>query len=300
MDMTAQPEIFELRRKRAVLDRAANRARADRFLWQHMAGDLAERLAAVSRDFSSALMIGPVGSFSEQILNERDLAVSFAGLSPAECRNSGGVDAGGDILPFEPESFDLIVCAGVHDSVNDLPGHLIQLRRTLRPDGLMLSVMFGAGSLPTLKSAMLIADGPTVSAHIHPQIELKSAADLLSRTGFAVPVADIDYLQVRYSSISRLINDLRDSGFSNALAWPRRYLGKRYLHDLTGAWTSFADDMGKVTEQFAFISMSGWAPSPTQPRPARRGSGSVSLADALKSNRGQDPDPISKTAPENR
>ncbi len=129
---------------------------------------------------------------------------------------------------------------------------------------------------------MMAADGPRVAPHIHPQIELRSGADLLSRAGFALPVADLDQLTVRYSAWRSLVDDLRISGFGNMLAGKRPYLGRSYPDRLTKAWSRLAEDDGKVSEQFAFISLSGWSPSPDQPKPAKRGSGKISLAEALK------------------
>ena len=281
------PQIFDQRRKEAVWNRAFKSKATDKFLWQYMASDLADRLADVSRDFSKILFIGPIGNFAELILGSKLGNFTFAVLCRAELNvskvhQSNMLLIDEDQLPFEPASFDLIISAGTLDCTNDLPGSLVQLRRSLVPDGLMLTTMFAAGSLSKLKSAMLIADGSRVTAHIHPQIELKSAADLLSRTGFALPVVDLDYLSVRYSSLRTLIDDLRTSGFTNKLAGPRPYLGKGYLAKLQQSWATLSDGENKVTEQFAFIGLSGWAPSPDQAKPARRGSGKVSLAEALK------------------
>ncbi len=288
MQNNVPPILFDPRRKQAVLNRAADLMQAtvhtqsDRFLWQYMANDLTERLAAVSREFSKALFIGPIGQFSSQILAGRQTIVTHAALCNGDRHHYGDLQIDEEHLPFGPAGFDLIVTAGTLDCVNDLPGNLIQMRRTLQPDGLMLATMFGAGNLPMLKAAMFKADGRRVAAHIHPQIELRSAADLLSRTGYALTVADLDILVVRYSDVKRLVHDLRSNGLTNKLAGIRPYAGKTYLNRLETAWKENADEEGKVAEQFAFISLSGWAPAPSQPKPARRGSATVSLADALK------------------
>src|SRR3546814_13098572 len=103
-----------------------------------------------------------------------------------------GVQADEDALPFADASFDLIIACGTLESVNDLPGALILIRRILRPDGLFLAAFAGAGSLPVLRSALLAGDADRPAQHIHPQIDVRSAGDLLSRAGFAMPVADGD------------------------------------------------------------------------------------------------------------
>ncbi|NJM50568.1 MAG: methyltransferase domain-containing protein [Sphingomonadales bacterium] len=245
-----------------------------------MADELKERLAMVSREFNDILCIGPIGSLADIIIAERQANVTVAKLSNANsCADELVIEE--DRLPFAQQSFDLILSAGTLDSVNDLPGALIQLRHALRPDGLLLASLFGAGSLRALKTAMMQADGQIVRAHVHPQIDLRSAADLMSRAGFALPVADQDRLGVRYTNWRRLVKDIRETGAGNALAGTRGYLGRDYLDRLDAAWAGLADKDGKVTENFAFLQLSGWAPSADQPKPAKRGSGAVSLAAVL-------------------
>lgn len=275
------PEIFDRRRRHALRARAAGRS-GDDFLWHHIAQDMAERLSAVTRTFAHALIIGPIGQWQTEILPPnvpctlaplRDTGAGTAHDAPAALEE--------DRLPFTTGSFDLVISAGTLDSVNDLPGALIQIRRLLRPDGLFLGHMFGAGTLGTLKSMLLEADADRVTPHIHPQIDLRSAADLIVRAGFTLPVADQDMSVVRYGDWRSIVSDIRDAGLGNALAGPRNYLGKNIVARLDQAFASRADAQGKVTEGFAQIYLSGWAPSENQPRPAKRGSGQVSLADIL-------------------
>lgn len=261
------PEIFDRNRRNALHERAARRDN-DAFLGQQIAADLADRLADVTRDFGDVLIIGPMTAFANSILAEREVDITLAPLVEE------------DRLPYAAGSFDLVICAGTLDSVNDLPGALVQIRKSLKPDGLFLGHMFGAGTLSSLKSALLAAEEARASSHINPQIDLRTAADLLSRTGFALPVADIDTSTVRYSDWRRLIEDLRDMGVGNSLAGPRRYMGKDMLARLNEVWEARSAIDGKVGERFVHLYLSGWAPSAEQPRPAKRGSG-VSLTSIL-------------------
>jgi NADH dehydrogenase [ubiquinone] 1 alpha subcomplex assembly factor 5 len=273
------PEIFDRRRRRSLRERAA-RSSGDRFLGRYVADELSERLALVSRVFESALIIGPMADYAANIIGNRQCALSFACLSAVEM--GGAIIAEEDRLPFDQASFDLVIAGGTLDSVNDLPGALVQIRRILKPDGLFLGHMFGAGSLATLKSLMMAADGDIAAPHIHPQIDLRSAADLLSRAGFSLPVADSDTIPVRYGDWRSIVADIRDAGIGNALGGPRRYLGRETPARLGTEWRRRADPDGKLEEQFTHLFLSGWAPSPDQPKPAQRGSGTVSLASVLK------------------
>lgn len=272
------PQPFDRARRRALRARSADQPSL--FL-QWLADDLGERLSAVSREFRDILLIGPVARFRDALMLPPQAAVTVAALSEAEA----GPDAilcEEDRLPFDPGSFDLVLSIGTLDSVNDLPGALIQIRRALRPDGLFLGSMFGAGSLAVLKRCMIAADGARTAAHIHPQIDVRSAGDLLSRAGFAMPVADGDRLTLRYADPMRLVRDIREAGTGNALTGDRAIIGKAGLTRMFEAWMGAAEADGKVSERLEFISLSGWVPAPSQAKPARRGSGKVSLAEALR------------------
>ena len=272
------PEIFD-RQRRYALRQRANRRSANSFLWDYLAQEMEERLAIVSREFTTVLFIGPVAHYAPRILANRKCDINVVDLVAPESLNA--TEAEEDHLPFEPQSFDLVIAAGTLDSVNDLPGSLVQIRRILKPDGLFLGHMFGAGSLPTLKSLLMSAEGPVATAHVHPQIDLRSAADLLSRAGFALPVADSDILPVRYGDWRTLVNDLRDAGVGNALAGPRRFLGRDIMATMDNLWRE-RGERDQREEQFAHLFLSGWAPSADQPKPAKRGSGEVSLASILR------------------
>lgn len=277
------PEIFDRRRRHALRARATGRT-GDMFLWNHIAQDLAERLSAVTRTFEKALVIGPIGRWREHILPP-SVPCQVVTLSQAQAEDGALIALEEDRLPFAPGSFDLVISAGTLDSVNDLPGALIQIRRILKPDGLFLGHMFGAGSLATMKSMFLETDAERATAHIHPQIDLRSAADLLVRAGFNLPVADQDMTFIRYGDWRTIISDIRDAGIGNALAGPRPYLGKNIADQLDRLFDARADEEGKITECFTHLHLSGWAPAETQPRPAKRGSGQVSLADFLSKGR---------------
>ncbi|MET0374920.1 MAG: class I SAM-dependent methyltransferase, partial [Rhizorhabdus sp.] len=196
-----QPDIFDRRLRRARRDRAAPGFADHAFLIEHMADELAERLTMVNRTFDRMLLLGcHDGRIADRFAAAgRRVVQADAGFAFAQM--AGGVQCDEDRLPFADSSFDLVVSVGVLDSVNDLPGALALIRRILRPDGLFLGSFAGAGSLSWLKSALLAADSATSGgavARIHPQIDVRSAGDLLSRAGFALQVADGERLDVGY------------------------------------------------------------------------------------------------------
>lgn len=277
---------FDRALRRLRRDRAASRFVTASYLHHHVADELIERLDLVTRPFGDALDLGCGDGYLTARLRERGMKVTPADAGAAFAAANGGVMCDEDRLPFVTASFDLIVSVGVLDTVNDLPGALIQIRRALRPDGLFLAAFAGAGSLPRLRSAMLAAEdaeGAGASARIHPQIDVRAAGDLMMRAGFALPVVDSDSVIVRFGSLLRLVADLRAMGATNILTnRSRRPVGRTGLAATMADFAAGADPDGKTAERFEIVHLSGWAPSPDQPQPARRGSGTASLTDALK------------------
>ncbi|TMJ15179.1 MAG: methyltransferase domain-containing protein [Alphaproteobacteria bacterium] len=271
---------FDRRLRRIRRDRARF-ADAD-YLIRAASDELVERLDFVTRKFERALEVGSTGGYLAERLRERGMSVVTADTSSA-LAGRHGVQADEDRLPFEPASFDLVVSVGVLDSVNDLPGALLLIRRALRPDGLFLGAFAGAGSLPRLRSAMMAADSAEggASPHIHPQIDVRAAGDLLTRAGFALPVVDSHEVTVRFPNLMALVADLRAMAGTNVLASRPRSLGKPGLVAALTDFADAADPDGKTSERFQIVHLLGWSPSPDQPQPARRGSATASLADVL-------------------
>ncbi|WP_419825712.1 methyltransferase domain-containing protein [Sphingomonas sp.] len=284
--MSAAAEPFDRRRRRARRDRAAARIAAHGFLADHIAAELLERLEGVRRDFARALIVG-ASPLLAGALGGRGIACVTAEAGARLAGAAHGVQCDEDRLPFADVSFDLVMSAGVLDGVNDLPGALILMRRALRPDGLMLAGFAGAGSLPRLRAAMLAADLAIggAAARLHPQVDVRGGGDLLGRAGFALPVADGETLEVRYPSLTALVNDLRFSGGGAALADRAPPLTREQAAIAHATFLAGADADGRIAERFEIVYLTGWAPDPSQPRPAARGSGTASLARALGSGR---------------
>lgn len=275
------PQIFNMLKRRAKFERAKSRlalSSKNSFIWDYIAEEFCERLTAITRQFHNILITGPMTQYADDFISAGDNGISKdAHIILEPYQNE-------DDLHYDAEQFDTIITGGTLDSVNDLPGALIQMRRFLKPDGLLLGSIFGSGSLSILKSIMMAADGDAVRPHIHPQIDIRTMADLLVRAGFKLPVADRDSLIIRYSSLFDMVNDIRDHGLGNSLSAHTPAYNKVSLYRAMEKWNDLQEVDGKVSEHCELIHFNGWAPSPDQPKPAQRGSGKMSLADALKSN----------------
>lgn len=286
MDADPQDKPFDRPLRRLRRDRAAASDGGAFYLHHRAADELIDRLDLVKRRFATALDLGCGDLYLTDRLRQRGLRVIPADCGSAFARWAEGIQCDEDRLPFADGSFDLVVSVGTLDSVNDLPGALTLIRRVLRPDGLFLSAFAGAGSLPRLRGAARAAEeaqGEAASPRVHPQIDVRAAGDLLSRAGFALPVVDCDTVAVRFPTLFRLVSDLRAMGGTNLLSSrARRPFDRLGLAVAAADFASHADADGKTAERFEILHLSGWAPSPDQPKPARRGSATTSLAEALR------------------
>jgi SAM-dependent methyltransferase len=205
-----------------------------------------------------------------------------------------GHDAGGrltiaadeEALPFRDASLDLVVSVLALQFVNDLPGTLIQIRRALKPNGLLLAAMVGGESLFELREAFAKAETEVeggVSPRVAPFADLRSLGALLQRAGFALPVTDVDRVAVRYASPLALMHDLRRMGAGNILVERRRTpLRRATLRRLIEIYAErFADADGRIRATFDIVWLSGWAPHESQQQPLKPGSARTRLADAL-------------------
>jgi len=274
---------------------AGTLAEAD-FLLAHVRASVEERLEDVNRRFSRIAVVGAGDGSVARMLRDRyapDVLVQVDGSSAmarsAKAAVPEALTITGDeeALPLAEEAFDLIVAPLTLHAVNDLPGALIQMRRALAPDGLLIAAMLAGDTLAPLRDALARAEIETVdgvSPRVSPMADLRDLGGLLQRAGFALPVADKETVTVRYASPLRLLHDLRAMGESNALAERRRVFLRR---DTLGRAMEIlaqdhADDEGKVPIRFDIAFLHGWAPSPEQQQPLRPGSAMMRLADALK------------------
>jgi SAM-dependent methyltransferase len=199
-----------------------------------------------------------------------------------------GVDivADEEALPFADQSLDLVISLLSLQTVNDLPGVLIQVRRALKPDGLFLGALLGGDTLAELRDSFAAAEAEVeggVSPRVAPFADVRELGALLQRAGFALPVADVDRIVVRYASPFALMDDLRRMGETNLLNERRRApLRRATLLRMAAIYAErFADADGKVRATFDIVWLSGWAPHESQQQPLRPGSARTRLADAL-------------------
>jgi SAM-dependent methyltransferase len=272
----AAPLLFD----RALLNVRQMRAAklgAEPFLLDRVVDDAVERLGAVTRTFSNGIDLATPGDQLRGALRDRVATLTAVDLPQIDSAS----------LHLAPESIDLVVSLLALQFVNDLPGVLAQLRRALKPDGLLLAAMIGGDTLTELRQSFALAEAEIeggASPHVSPFADLRDVGGLLQRAGFALPVTDLDRVVVRYDNAFALMQDLRRMGATNVLV-ERRKLPTRRATMLRMAQIygeRFADPDGRIRATFDIIWLLGWAPHASQPKPLRPGSAKFSLEDAVK------------------
>jgi SAM-dependent methyltransferase len=252
-----------------------NLARRDealcRFAAEQAAAEVNDRLSLVKRSFTRPLIAGPLARwlapllpFADAIVEDRDLALDE------------------EAFPFAPESLDCIISIFALQGVNDLPGALLQMRRALKPDGLLLAALFAGETLKELRQAWLSAE----SAHtggatlrVAPMVDLREMGGLLQRAGFALPVMDMDRTEARYDGGLALMREVKALGFANTLMERSRTPVTRSL--LMGAALAYGEGR-RVPATLEVAWVTAWSPHGSQQKPLKPGSARTRLADALK------------------
>jgi SAM-dependent methyltransferase len=271
MRMNKLPELFDQvsRQRHQERARAAN---SDAWFVQDYACDsVHERLTEVNRTFTKVAIVGWRG----------DEWAKSLGFPDAE------LVAEADILSFaDVGQYDLIIHAFSLHWSNDPVGQLVQIRRALRKDGLMMMVFLGGETLIELRQSL--AHGETlieggISPRVSPMIELRDAGGLLQRAGFGLPVADKETLNVEYRTPLKLMQDVRMMGESNALISRRKSFMKRATFNAAQEQyhSVFRTDDQGIHATFDLVFLTGWSPDESQQKPLQPGSAKHRLADAL-------------------
>ena len=278
--MAPNPDTTPLLFDRALLRARQGRAQqlgAATFLLDRIAEEMAERLQAVLREFKDGADIGTPGQKLREALAGRVGALAAVDLPDLESER----------VALAPETLDLAVSGLAFQFVNDLPGALAQIRRALKPDGLLLAAMIGGDTLTELRQSFASAEAECeggVSPRVAPFADLRDVGALLQRAGFALPVTDVDRVVVRYDSAFALMTDLRRMGATNVLIERRRSPTRRAtLLRMAQIYSErFADSDGRIRATFDIIWLSGWAPHESQQKPLKPGSAKASLEAAVK------------------
>ncbi len=265
------PVIFNMDRRRNFVSRHSERFSDHDFLYQWVTKDIKLRLSDITRQFQSVLLSGPnTHRFFSDIFPD---AIVSQDTTP-------------DSLSSQVQMYDCIISVGEMHCANDLPGLLIQMRRALKPDGVLIASFAGGETLHELRAALMHGEMEVTggaSPRIYPFADKQQMAGLMQRAGFSLPVVDSEILTISYRDIFHVMSDIRGMGDSNSLAdCYKCFSSSRLFFEAAKFYqTQFAEDQGRVHATYEMIFVIGWAPHDSQQKPAKRGSGQVSLTEIL-------------------
>jgi SAM-dependent methyltransferase len=264
--------LFDRRAWRLHRERAAGEVD---FLHREVGERLIDRLDLVHREFPLVLDLGARDGALARALADRagtrSVVAAEAAVRSLAAAPALRVCADPEWLPFGDASFDLVASGLTLHWCADLPGALIQIRRALKADGLLLAALLGGNTLVELRTVLFeaeLAEEGGVSPRVSPMVELADAAGLMQRAGFAMPVVDSETISVTYPNMLGLLRDLRGMGETNALAARRPYLRRATLARSAAIYTErFANPDGRIRATFEVLFLTGWAPHPDHARP---------------------------------
>lgn len=286
------PLLFD----RELLKRRRNRAACTlsqySFLAKRAFDDMLDRVESITRDFDRAMILGGgpdlQGEIEARPVREKIGWLGQSDLAPlvAATLQRPALALDEECLPLADHSLDLVLAPLNLHWTNDLPGVLVQINRALKPDGFFAGALFGGSTLTELRQSLMSAESELydgASARVSPLAGTFDMAALLQRAGFAMPVADIDRVTVRYDNVFKLMHDLRGMAETSTLSERSRKPATRRLMLRTAEIYAerFADPDGRVRASFEIVHFGGWAPHPDQPKAKRPGSATARLADAL-------------------
>lgn len=276
MDPSAIPLVFDPHQRRRARRRALMYDDDRRFLFEWAGAQLLERLDDIKRSFTRALKIG---ARDQTLLPCPALVMDM---------HDGHVIGDEENLPFQQASFDLVFSALSLHTVNDLPGALIQIRRALKPDGLMLAAILGGETLYELRQCLQQAEmelSGGLSPRVAPFADKQQMGALMQRAGYALPVVDSEILTATYPSLTKLMHDLRGMGETNMMAErPKTTPPRGLFARAEDIYRQNFSENGLLVARFEVIFLLGWAPHASQQKPLKPGSAQVRLADALQTH----------------
>jgi len=264
--MTTAPPLFD----RSALVAHRTRIQTDAlFLHQAAVDEVQDRLSMVNRTFTAMAVVSPFPDLWARVYPEAVIIEDT------------------DTLDLQPGRFDLVVHGMCLHWANDPVGQLIQCRRALREDGLLLAILLSGQTLHELRAALGQAESDVtagISPRVAPMGEIRDLGGLLQRAGLALPVADSVDLAASYRDLEHLMHDLRAMGETNALTNRLRRPTRRAVFDAAAELyqSHFATADGRIPATFELACLTGWAPSESQPKPLRPGSAQTRLAEALQ------------------
>ena len=164
-----------------------------------------------------------------------------------------------EALPLAANSVEMVWSNLAIQWCNDLPSTFSELHRILKTDGLLMFSTFGPDTLKELRHAFQGIDG---HSHVSRFTDMHDIGDMLSHSGFAEPVMDMEIITLTYADVKAVMQDLRDIGAHNATSGRAQgMMGKATWKHVIERYEHFRRE-GKLPATFEIVYGHAWKPKP--------------------------------------
>ncbi|KAF9907782.1 hypothetical protein BX616_000325 [Lobosporangium transversale] len=294
-------QVFDREAKKVQKNRAASNVKLSRqvdYVKDEVAFRVVDRLLDIKREFNEVVELGSgSGHIAKHVDTDMMKKLIMCDMSEVMLSRDEEVEyevpverrvVDEENLPFPENSLECVISSLSMHWINDLPGAMIQIQRSLKPDGVFIAGLFGGDTLFELRTSLQLAELDReggISPRISPMADSRDLGSLLSRAGFTLTTVDVDEVTVNYPSAIELMEDLRAMGESNAVINRRGLLKRDTMLAAAAIYKEmYGNPDGTIPATFQILYMIGWKPSPTQNKPLERGSAKHSLKERLEGN----------------
>ncbi|WP_046155207.1 malonyl-ACP O-methyltransferase BioC [Chromobacterium vaccinii] len=264
-------------RVRASFEKAAASYDSAAVLQREVSDRMAERLDYIKHQPAVILDAGAGTGYGSAELRRRypqarvielDLAHAMLQASRERGRSGDGllkklfkpsqpwqINADIEKLPLADASVDMIWSNLTIQWINEPDRMFAEMRRVLKPDGMLMFSTLGPDTLFELRDAFAGVDGAT---HVNQFIDMHDIGDALMRAGFAEPVMDMEKIALTYDDARAVMRDLKAIGAHNATAGRGRGLmGKQAWRKVEAAYERHRRD-GKLPASYEVVYGHAW------------------------------------------
>ncbi|XP_003745080.2 arginine-hydroxylase NDUFAF5, mitochondrial [Galendromus occidentalis] len=290
--------VFDREAKRRHRDRWATDPQAEKsdYLKEEVGYRLADRLFDIKRKLNTVVELGCGRGYIAQHLDQEIVEnLIMCDMSSKVLDVARGNDKLNirkmmvdeeQPLPFEKDSIDAVVSSMNLHWVNNLPGLFCSVFDVLKPDGVFTGSLLGSDTLYELRGAIQTAENELEGGfgiHVSPFVQASDLGGLLRSAGFTMLTLDSDMICVGYPSMRELMADLKSMAENNCVLNRKTHFHRKTQELAVKKYQElYGDDKGNIRASFHILSFIGWKPHESQPKPAKRGSATMSLKDLHK------------------
>ncbi len=152
------------------------------------------------------------------------------------------VCADAEFLPFADASIDIIFSSLTIQWCTDLAALFYEIRRVLKPGGLLMFTSLGRQTLYELRASWAAVSD---KVHVNQFMDMHAVGDVMSQVRLENPVMDNDTIVLNYQSVKQLLLELKAVGAHNQNQGRETALtGKKRLQAMYDAYEQYRNEQG--------------------------------------------------------